>query len=390
VIRVLHAFIWFSISKGGGTCDLINKLAIAQQKRKDLVPIIFASKDYFDRKLKKNLDKTSFILSINLLNLFNLNFNSPSFIKIFKNKTDIVHMHLYRSMQNVFLYLYCIATKTPYIMDAHGSVPFWNKGMAKKKLFDLVIGKRIMLNASAWIAESKVGIKEYIDYFPELIDKDIDLISPPFGIEEFVKLPNTSKQEFLKKYNIKSDKKIISFLGRLHQEKGIDFLLRGISKLKKNNIEVECLLVGPDDGFEGHLRNMAKELLIAENIHFLGFKSGNDKNEILMNSDLVVQLSRFEQGAWAPIEGLLCDTPILVTRDTGSGEDVKRLNAGYLVNYNDDEEFVSQVQSIFNNYEAALQKTKKAKEYIIKNLSMEARMDEYLAVYNKCIRDKKI
>ena len=103
--------------------------------------------------------------------------------------------------------------------------------MAKKKLFDLVIGKRIMLNASAWIAESKVGIQEYIDYFPELIDKDIDLISPPFGIEEFVKLPNTSKQEFLKKYNIKSDKKIISFLGRLHQEKGIDFLLRGISKL---------------------------------------------------------------------------------------------------------------------------------------------------------------
>ena len=55
-----------------------------------------------------------------------------------------------------------------------------------------------MLNASAWIAESKVGIKEYIDFFPELIDKDIDLISPPFGIEEFINLPKTSKQEFQK------------------------------------------------------------------------------------------------------------------------------------------------------------------------------------------------
>ena len=60
MIRVLHAFIWFSISKGGGTCDLINKLAIAQQKRNDIVPIIFSSKNHFDKKLAMNLDKTSF------------------------------------------------------------------------------------------------------------------------------------------------------------------------------------------------------------------------------------------------------------------------------------------------------------------------------------------
>ena len=292
-------------------------------------------------------------------------------------------------MQNVFLYFYCTLTKTPYIMDAHGSIPLWNKGVLKKKLFDFIIGKRIMLNAKAWIAESKVGISEYTKYFPELINKDIDLISPPFGIDEFLNLPKISKPVFKKKYNITSNKKIISFLGRLHQEKGIDFLLRGISKLKKNDIEVECMLVGPDDGFETHLRNMAKELLITENVHFLGFKAGDDKNEILMNSDLVVQLSRFEQGAWAPIEGLLCDTPILVTRNTGAGEDVQRLNAGYLVDYNDDEEFVSQVKFIFNNYDEAIQKTKNAKEYIINNLSMEARMDEYLAVYKKCIGESK-
>ena len=129
--------------------------------------------------------------------------------------------------------------------------------------------------------------------------------------------------------------------------------------------------------------------MITKNVHFLGFKSGNDKNEILMNSDLVVQLSRFEQGAWAPIEGLLCGTPILVTRDTGSGEDVKRLNAGYLVRYDDVEEFVYQVNYIFNNYKEAIKKTEKAKKYIINNLSMEARMDEYVRVYKKCIKGNK-
>ena len=146
------------------------------------------------------------------------------------------------------------------------------------------------------------------------------------------------------------------------------------------------MLVGPDDGYEDSLKKLAKELLIDKNVHFVGFKSGNSKNEILQNSDIVVQLSRFEQGAWAPIEGLLCGTPILVTRDTGSGEDVKRLDAGYLVGYEDTDEFVAQVNYIFNNYEEALKKTNKAKEYIINNLSMEARMNEYVELYKRCLK----
>ena len=70
--------------------------------------------------------------------------------------------------------------------------------VTQKKIFDFFIGKKIMLNASAWIAESKVGIKEYIDFFPELIDKDIDLISPPFGIEEFINLPKPLNRNFKK------------------------------------------------------------------------------------------------------------------------------------------------------------------------------------------------
>ena len=386
MIKVLHAFIWFSISKGGGTCDLMYKLAKAQEKRDDLKPMIHSSNEYFDQNLKNNLKNTVFILSNKLVNLFNLNLNSPSFKKIFTNKPDVIHMHLYRSLQNVFLYIYCRLTKTPYIMDAHGSVPYWGKGIYKKKFFDFIIGKRIMLNAQAWIAESKVGVQEYIEYFPELTHKHIDLISPPFGIEEFLNLPNVSRNIFCEKYNLSKDKKIISFLGRLHQEKGIDFLLRGIAKLKKNNIHVECLLVGPDDGYQDNLQKLAKELFIDKHVHFVGFKSGDSKNEILQNSDIVVQLSRFEQGAWAPIEGLLCGTPILVTRDTGSGEDVKRLDAGYLVAYDDTDEFFAQVNYIFSNYEEALKKTNKAKEYIINNLSMEARMNEYVELYKRCLK----
>ena len=67
------------------------------------------------------------------------------------------------------------------------------------------------------------------------------------------------------------------------------------------------------------------------------FLEGNDKNSALVDAEIVAQMSRQEQGAWAPLEGVLCKTPIIVTADTGTGEDVKRLNAGYLVDFDNNE-----------------------------------------------------
>ena len=390
MIRVIHAFIWFSIKKGGGTCDLVYKIVKSQEKHPSLKPSIISSSDHLDNLLVKDLSKTKFIITKKIFNLFNLNLNNPAFNKIFYFKPDIIHMHLFRSLQNFFLYLYCFFTNTPYVIDAHGSVPYWDKDSFKKKLFDFVIGKRIMLNASAWIAESDVGIKEYTDYFPQLLKKKIDLISPPFGIDEFTNLPKTSRSEINQIYAIPKDNKIISFLGRLHKDKGIDFLLRGISSLLKKRTDITCLLVGSDDGHEISLKKLAKELNIENNVHFVGFKSGPKKNEILKNSDIVVQLSRFEQGAWAPIEGVLCGTPIIVTRDTGAGEDVARLDAGYLVEYENIDEFVSNVEYIFDNEIEANNKTNLARDYIINNLSMDARMNEYISIYNRCMEEKKI
>ena len=77
----------------------------------------------------------------------------------------------------------------------------------------------------------------------------------------------------------------------------------------------------------------------------------------------------------------MCETPILVTRNTGSGEDIKRLDAGALVNFDDLEEFKRTVEEIFNNYDYWKKKTLNAKNYIIKNLSFNARINEYINLY---------
>ena len=116
---------------------------------------------------------------------------------------------------------------------------------------------------------------------------------------------------------------------------------------------------------------MVLEKRLEENVTFTGFMGGKDKNEALVASDMVVQLSRFEQGAWAPMEGVLCGTPIVVTSDTGTGEDVKRLKAGYTVDFDDVKMLSTTFDNILQNYDEALKVTD---TFIIENLSMNARV----------------
>ena len=141
------------------------------------------------------------------------------------------------------------------------------------------------------------------------------------------------------------------------------------------------MLVGPDDGHEATLRKMVLEKRLEENVTFTGFMGGKDKNEALVASDIVVQLSRFEQGAWAPMEGVLCGTPIVVTSDTGTGEDVKRLKAGYTVDFDDVKMLSTTFDNILQNYDEALKVTSTARTFIIENLSMNARVGEYYDLF---------
>ena len=94
---------------------------------------------------------------------------------------------------------------------------------------------------------------------------------------------------------------------------------------------------------------------------FTGFVGGNEKNAALIDADIVAQMSRQEQGAWAPFEAVLCGTPIIVTDHTGAGEDVRRVSAGETVEFDNVSELSKTMEGILNKPKNAKEKTLKAK-----------------------------
>jgi glycosyltransferase involved in cell wall biosynthesis len=384
-MKVLQAYLFFSIKYAGGTSDLMFKICKALEKINVKNTILCGSHE-FDYDLSNKLNKTEFKIFKSYLDKWGFSITPGYFFYLNKQikNFDVVHMHVYRTFQNILLYFFCKIYKVPYIMDAHGSVPYFVKKIFLKKVYDFLIGKRILKDAKYLIAETQVGVDEYLSLVPSLDKSKIKIISPPFDTDEFEEV--FEKNKFRNEQLISHKTKVITFLGRIHYIKGVDFLIEGFAyflkkkKYKEKENYLLCL-IGSDDGYLDEIKKLIRKYNIDKNVKIVGFLSGSAKNHALFDSDIVVQLSRQEQGAWAPIEAVLCGTPIIVTSETGSGEDVKRLNAGALVNFGDIVKFSEILDDILNNYELWKAKTLKAKNYIIANLSFNSRINEYTDLY---------
>jgi len=175
-------------------------------------------------------------------------------------------------------------------------------------------------------------------------------------------------------------------IGRINYIKGLDFLVESFHILSLSRQSIILVIVGPDDGYQDELESLVNKLELVNKVIFTGFLGGQDKLEALVDADVVVQPSRYEQAAWAPIEAVLCGTPIIVSSDSGSGEDVKRMNAGYLVDYGDKNQMVQMIQAILDNPDKAEEKVNRAKEYIVNNLQFSNNVEDYERLYLESIK----
>ena len=387
-MKICHAFIFFSIRFAGGTSDLMYKICKAQIKQGHS-PVVYSGDYRFDQDLADKLVGAEFRIEKSWLDKagFSIMPGLPALLGREITSFDIVHMHVFRTFQNIMLYKFCKKFAVPYIIDAHGAVPYYNRKSFIKKVFDRIWGRTMLREAELLIAETEVGVQEYLALDPDLDREKIVIISPPFDTDEFEVLPQ--RGAFRRAHSIPDDVKVLMFLGRVHHIKGNDFLIKGFADLAKRRDDVILLIVGGDDGHMDECKALAKELGVGDKVRFTGFIGGAEKNEALIDADVVAQMSRQEQGAWAPFEAVLCGTPILVSAHTGAGEDVRRIDAGETVEFDNVTELSQKIEAILNNYPAAKERTMKAKAYIQSKISMNARAEEYIDVYHRAISNNK-
>lgn len=294
---------------------------------------------------------------------------------------DLIHLHNARTFQNIVVAYYAQKYGIPYIYQAHGGLVPVSGKICLKKVFDIFFNDNILDYARYYIAANNAEKEEYrkVGIWQE---GQIEIIPPLYNITEYESLP--VKGLFHKKYNI-MEQNILLYMGRIHQIKGLDFLIDTYDRLISKRGDTILVIVGGDGGYEKKLKEKIESYGLTNQVLFTGILRGNDKLSALVDANVLLQLSTYERGAGSPFEAVLSNTPIIVTNDTGAGNDVAKIDAGYLIKYGDINGLLKLIEKVLDSPDEIKQKTEKAKQYIKENLSWKVGIGKWEDLYKRAI-----
>ena len=226
---------------------------------------------------------------------------------------EVIHIHEHRQTLAIFVSHFAGKNNIPYVVQAHGSVlPFFQKE-SLKNLFDKVFGFRILHNASCVFALTEVEKEQYLKMGVD--ENKIEIVPLGINLEEYENLPQ--KGSFRSRFNIAEDDKLILFVGRIHEIKGLDLLVDAFNDLIDHNgeVSIKLAIVGPDDGYLSKLEEKINEYSLKENVIITGPLYKEEKQEALVDCDLFVMPSKYESFTTSGLEAMACGKPLVLTKN---------------------------------------------------------------------------
>jgi glycosyltransferase involved in cell wall biosynthesis len=200
----------------------------------------------------------------------------------------------------------------------------WN-GFIKRFLYRIIFLS--WMNHFAGILAIGRGAMDW--YYKRGIKKKIIF---PFAY--FIKKPKINN--LIIKSNIKK-KKIFRFIfvGQLIKRKRVDMLIRAISKLNFN--EIELWIVG-NGGEKKYLKSLANQLLSKKKVRWFGVISFEKIPNMISQCDCLVLPSNFDGWGAVVSEALMVGTPVICSNKCGSSEVVKASKTGAVFLANNEKE----------------------------------------------------
>jgi glycosyltransferase involved in cell wall biosynthesis len=242
---------------------------------------------------------------------------------------DVIHMHEYRTLQNVMVHYYAKKYGVPYILQAHGSLPQNTPKQKLKKLFDYLWGHKLIRDASKLIALTETEVEQYKGM--GVNEDKIEIVPNGVDLAEFDDLP--PRGNFRKRYGLDDSQRIILYLGRIHQTKGVDLLLKAFAGLLHHASDARLIIAGPDNGYLKTLKHLMWEMKIEEGVIYTGPLYDRDKLEAYVDADVFVTPS-FSGFPMTFMEACACGVPIITTE---KGDQLDWLNGqvGLVVPYDE-------------------------------------------------------
>lgn len=318
---VLHICNGIDSNRGGGIKsflkDLINRNCIGYR---NIVVILSCYETDF-----------SFLCSNENVSIYSLNYSLikqkgtisvNKFLKLLKT-VDVIHQHSMWRLPSVISIFSSIILKKKVIFQPHGALitNAIRKNIFFKSLFFYFVERLNLKTCSVIIINSRLEKHELIERIKnkrELVDK---IVYVPLGVKsDFILEPNLEFREKIKRKYKK--RKVIAFISRLHEGKGVELLIRSFANIvsKNDGLVLKIGGIGSQD-YEHRIRKIVAEYDgLDKRVFFLNYLDEEGKKQLLDDAYLFVLPSSNESFSLSIAEALSRGVPVITSKFTPWGE----------------------------------------------------------------------
>lgn len=256
---------------------------------------------------------------------------------LLKIQPDLIHIHSFRNYQCDISYFFSKLRKIPFILTPHGSIRGEEEYRSNfdfyyliRRMYDTILGKKIIRDAARLIAVNQSEIWHFFSLLAE--KRKLALI--PNGINtDFFHNNQQFAKLFRKKFKI-NDKFILS-VGRLHNIKGYDFLVRTFNQILQEFKNLKLIIVGEEFGYKNQLIKLIQKLKLNNSVILIEKIFDKLLVGAYSAASIYVQPSKFEVFGMAALEAAACETPPVVTNVGAFKNLITNGVNGFVVNFND-------------------------------------------------------
>lgn len=294
-------------------------------------------------------------------------FGVGTFARIVSKRLNIPLVHTYHTMYEDYVH---------YI--THG---YFDK--TSKKIVEYLT----LFYCDKTINELIVPTKKTWELFKEkyMVDRNVHIVPTGIDIDRF-KLENNQGidiEKERKKIKLSKEDFIITFVGRIAEEKNIIFLLENMKKIIKKNQKIKLLIVGDGPDLESY-KKYSKENKLNDNVIFVGKVPWDDIPKYYLISDVFVTASKSETQGLTVIEAMAAGLPVVCIKDDSFITTVENDSNGKI--FEDDKGYIESIVSLSKN-KKLLDKLKKGAENTAEHHTIKYFAERVLTVYNIAIKN---
>lgn len=304
--------------------------------------------------------------------------NASSLSKIIKDENiKIVHAHDNTASLVSYLAKKIFGLNVKVVSHIHNCYPFLKSNGVNKKI-DKYLRNKYDYNITCGKNVTDF-YKKNTDYFNE--NRSLTL-SNAMDINYITNVHKREVNEIIKRYNIDVNKKVLGFIGRLDEQKGIIPFIKELSKHKKKFEDSIILLVG-NGSQEEEIKSLIKELHLEDLFILTGFQE--KVNAFYPIIDIFFLPSLYEGLPMVLLEAMAFKKAVISMNVGSISEVIMNNETGILIEKGNYEKFINELIRL-KNYEILKNKLcLKGFEYINKNYNIKNYENKIRELYGQLI-----